>query len=146
MAVAGGRTPRRPRRLGGDRDVGDGPAPDHERVEHRADRERGGGLPRGDEEENEQRSPAKILDPTAARAATDLAESRYAGGRYDVLAVLESQRTQLNADIELIDARRERVAARVDLYLALGGGFEAGAAFPGLEPDPAVAEGEGARS
>ena len=37
--------------------------------EHRADRERGGGLPRGDEEENEQRSPAKILDPTAARAA-----------------------------------------------------------------------------
>ena len=37
--------------------------------EHRADRERGGGLPRGDEEENEQRRPAKILDPTAARAA-----------------------------------------------------------------------------
>lgn len=62
---------------------------------------------------------------TQALAARDLAEDRYAAGLADYLAVLESQRQALLAQSELLSARRQRLEARVDLHLALGGGFEA---------------------
>jgi outer membrane protein TolC len=58
---------------------------------------------------------------------------RYESGRNDVLALLDSQRSSLEAGVELIEARRQRVDARVDLYLSLGGGFEAGEARPERE-------------
>ena len=38
--------------------------------------------------------------------------------------VLESQRLALQAEGDLIGARRQRLENRVDLYLALGGGFD----------------------
>lgn len=57
-------------------------------------------------------------------AARDLAEDRYAAGLADYLTVLESQRQALTAQSELLSARRRRLEARVDLHLALGGGFE----------------------
>ncbi len=59
-----------------------------------------------------------------ARSAWDLAEERYQLGVQDLLSVLESQRRSLNADSSLIEARRQRLQNRVDLYVALGGGFE----------------------
>ena len=58
-----------------------------------------------------------------AEAATSLAEREYEAGRTTLLAVLESQRRALNARAEHITARRERLDNRIDLYLALGGGY-----------------------
>lgn len=59
-------------------------------------------------------------------AARELAEDRYAAGLADLLTVLESQRQALDAQSRLLTARRQRLDARVDLILALGGGFEGG--------------------
>lgn len=58
-----------------------------------------------------------------SRAAEFLAEDRYRNGLENFVTVLESQRRALQADGELIAARRLHLENRVDLYLALGGGF-----------------------
>jgi len=65
------------------------------------------------------------LDEAAlhAEAAQSLAEREYQAGTTNLLAVLESQRRALNARAEHITSRRERLDNRIDLYLALGGGF-----------------------
>ena len=59
-----------------------------------------------------------------ALAAVRLANERYRAGLDTYIPVLESQRSAFNAEAELIAARRLRLENRVDLYLALGGGFE----------------------
>jgi NodT family efflux transporter outer membrane factor (OMF) lipoprotein len=59
-----------------------------------------------------------------SRAAERLSEQRYGAGLEGFITVLESQRRALQADGEWISARRQRLENRVDLYLALGGGFE----------------------
>ncbi len=60
-----------------------------------------------------------------ARAARALADEQYKSGLVGILAVLESQRRELQSESELLAAQRERLTQRVDLYLALGGGFTA---------------------
>ena len=59
-----------------------------------------------------------------SRAAERLAQERYRAGLETYITVLDSQRSAANAEAELIAARRLRLENRVDLYLALGGGFE----------------------
>jgi len=59
-----------------------------------------------------------------AVAARGLAEQRYAAGLDTILAVLEAQRRQLEAESQLLTIRRLQLDTRVDLHLALGGGFE----------------------
>jgi NodT family efflux transporter outer membrane factor (OMF) lipoprotein len=59
-----------------------------------------------------------------ARAAERLAEERYFTGLDNYIPVLDSQRSAVQAEGDLIAARRLRLENRVDLYLALGGGFE----------------------
>ncbi len=59
-----------------------------------------------------------------SRAAETLADDRYRTGLDDYVTVLESQRLALQAEGDLIAARRQRLENRVDLYLALGGGFD----------------------
>jgi len=59
-----------------------------------------------------------------SRAAETLADDRYRAGLDDYVTVLESQRLALQAEGDLITARRQRLENRVDLYLALGGGFD----------------------
>ena len=59
-----------------------------------------------------------------ARAAERLADERYRTGLETYITVLDSQRSLFQAQSELIAARRLRLENRVDLYLALGGGFE----------------------
>ena len=59
-----------------------------------------------------------------ARAAERLAGERYLAGLDNYITVLESQRSAVQAEGDLIAARRLRLENRVDLYLALGGGFE----------------------
>ena len=70
------------------------------------------------------------LQRTAAEAAAaeQLAEQRYRSGLSDYIDVLESQRRSFEAESALIAARRQRLANRVDLILALGGGTGADAA------------------
>jgi NodT family efflux transporter outer membrane factor (OMF) lipoprotein len=57
-------------------------------------------------------------------AARSLAERQYTAGIVDYITVLETQRRDLNAQSELLTVRREHLDARVNLHLALGGGFD----------------------
>ena len=66
-------------------------------------------------------------------AAERLADERYRTGLDTYITVLDSQRSAFQAESQLIAARRLRLENRVDLYLALGGGFEQ------LEPPIAMA-------
>ena len=59
-----------------------------------------------------------------ARAAERLVQERYRAGLETYITVLDSQRSAVRAEVELIAARQVRLENRVDLYLALGGGFE----------------------
>jgi NodT family efflux transporter outer membrane factor (OMF) lipoprotein len=61
-------------------------------------------------------------------AAQRLAEERYRTGVGIYLVVLESQSRALTAQSELLTVRRLRLDNRVNLHLALGGGFASGAA------------------
>jgi multidrug efflux system outer membrane protein len=56
-------------------------------------------------------------------AAQRLALDRYSNGVGDYLTVLESQSREFLARSALLAVRRQRLTNRVDLYLALGGGF-----------------------
>lgn len=58
-----------------------------------------------------------------AAAAESLAEQRYDRGVGSFLDVLEAQRRALAARTELLTLDRRRLEVRVDLLLALGGGF-----------------------
>ena len=59
-----------------------------------------------------------------ARAASRLADDRYRSGLTDIITVLAAQRRALETESALLTVRRQRLAVRVDLLLALGGGFE----------------------
>jgi NodT family efflux transporter outer membrane factor (OMF) lipoprotein len=56
-------------------------------------------------------------------AALRLARLRYQTGLDNFITVLESQRRALEAETALVSVRRERLDNRVNLHLALGGGF-----------------------
>ena len=74
-----------------------------------------------------------------SQAALQLAENQYLAGLEDYITVLEAQRRALASETELISVRRRRLENRVDLHLALGGGFE-------LPPDPGKKGGDSASS
>jgi outer membrane protein, multidrug efflux system len=58
-----------------------------------------------------------------SRAALRLAEDRYRLGLIDFVTLMETQRSAFSAESQLIQVRRQRLENRVDLCLALGGGF-----------------------
>jgi NodT family efflux transporter outer membrane factor (OMF) lipoprotein len=64
-----------------------------------------------------------VLQSSAART---LAEQRYQAGLTDIITVLSAQRTAYNSESQLLGVRRTRLDNRVDLHLALGGGFDTG--------------------
>jgi NodT family efflux transporter outer membrane factor (OMF) lipoprotein len=68
-----------------------------------------------------------------SRAATKLAEDRYRMGLEDYVTVLDSQRREFTSESAYISAYQRRLENRVDLYLALGGGFRR----PDTIPTPA---------
>ena len=51
-----------------------------------------------------------------------LAEARYEQGADDYLAVLDARRELLSAEQELVSVRLQKLANRITLYRALGGG------------------------
>ncbi len=59
-----------------------------------------------------------------SEAARKLAERQYNAGIVDYITVLETQRRALASQSELISVERQRLDARVNLHLALGGGFQ----------------------
>ncbi|MDX2226175.1 MAG: TolC family protein [Verrucomicrobiae bacterium] len=52
-----------------------------------------------------------------------LARERYKAGQIDIIALLDTQRSSLNARSLLLATQRARLDNRADLMLALGGGF-----------------------
>ena len=60
---------------------------------------------------------------TQSVAAQELAEQRYRLGLTDIITVLSAQRTAYTSESQLLGIRRTRLDNRVDLHLALGGGF-----------------------
>lgn len=58
-----------------------------------------------------------------ARISDELARQRYEAGEIDFLDVLDSQRTLLNLEDNLLTTRTDRTTAYIRLYQALGGGW-----------------------
>jgi NodT family efflux transporter outer membrane factor (OMF) lipoprotein len=65
-----------------------------------------------------------------SQAARDLAEQRYRLGLADIITLLSSQRSALDAESQLLALRRLRLENRVNLHLALGGGFRLDSTAP----------------
>lgn len=61
-----------------------------------------------------------------AREADEVARQRYQAGEIDFLDVLDSQRTLLGLEDNLLSTRTDRTTAYIRLYQALGGGWSAG--------------------
>jgi multidrug efflux system outer membrane protein len=60
----------------------------------------------------------------AARQALTLVEARYAGGSSSYLEVLDANGRRLDAELSQVRARLDVLLAYVDVYRALGGGWE----------------------
>lgn len=65
------------------------------------------------------------LRVTAARQALELAGLRYTNGRTGYLDVLDAERQLYAAEIDLASTTRDQLTAVVQIYKALGGGWEA---------------------
>jgi multidrug efflux system outer membrane protein len=61
----------------------------------------------------------------SARKALQISENRYKSGYSAYLEVLDSQRIHNDAALAVIRSRQNRLVATVDLFKALGGGWEA---------------------
>jgi outer membrane protein, multidrug efflux system len=80
--------------------------------------------------ENVLRDREAILEATIrdSQRALELAQIQYRVGSVDLRAVEQNQLALYSARIALLRVQTERLAQRVNLYLALGGGFDAPAA------------------
>lgn len=76
----------------------------------------------GDYADEEAAFAAQVV---ASRRALDLAQTRYASGYAAYLDVLDSQRTLNAAQLLYLASRKNRLSAAVDLFKALGGGWQA---------------------
>lgn len=75
------------------------------------------------EEALAKRESAQISASFNAQKAQDIALNRYQEGVDSLLVVLEAQRRALDAQSAVITARRQLLENRINLHLALGGGF-----------------------
>ena len=72
----------------------------------------------------ERRERELAVAEEAARNAAVLARSQYQAGIIDFYSLLESERSVLTTETSRAAARADRAAAAVQLYKALGGGWE----------------------
>lgn len=72
----------------------------------------------------DQRTALLTRTVEQAQLALRLATTRYQAGSEDLLTVLESQTSQLNAEDSLVQAKLARVNASITLFKAIGGGWE----------------------
>ena len=82
--------------------------------------------------ENALRDREAILEATVrdSERALELAQIQYRVGSVDLRAVEQNQLALYSARISLLRVQTERLAQRVNLHLALGGGFD----LPAMEP------------
>ncbi len=59
-----------------------------------------------------------------SQAAAQIAQERYDLGLDNIIKLLETRRRAINAESRWWAARRRRLENRINLHLALGGGFE----------------------
>jgi len=71
-----------------------------------------------------EREAALRTSLNEAREAESRLELRYTEGLATILQLLDAQSRRLSAEGQLISARKERLANRVRMHVALGGGFE----------------------
>jgi multidrug efflux system outer membrane protein len=83
----------------------------------------------------EQRE-AQEQQVAALQSAFRLADLRYQGGRASYLDVLTAQRSLFEAEIALARTRRSQLTSVVQLYKALGGGWQPAGAPEGTPPEP----------
>ncbi|MCZ6807188.1 MAG: TolC family protein [Deltaproteobacteria bacterium] len=69
-----------------------------------------------------------------ASEALRIAQDQFDVGRVDLLSVLQQQGQVLAARVQLLNIRDQRLQQRVDLHLAVGGGFEAPKPEEGEKP------------
>lgn len=69
------------------------------------------------------RESALKLAYEEAAAAEELTERRYASGAATIFDLLNAQTRRISSESAYIDATRQRVSNRVQLYLAIGGDF-----------------------
>lgn len=74
--------------------------------------------------ENSTAEAAQNVRVESARKALDLSQRRYEAGYSGYLEVLDAQRTSNEALLAMIATRQARLAASVDLFKAIGGGWK----------------------
>ncbi len=84
-------------------------------------------------------STARRRQVAAARSASDLSWARYNGGVASYLEVLETQRALFRAELESSITYRQQLVSIVQLYKALGGGWDYVRTMPGGAPAPSGA-------
>lgn len=70
------------------------------------------------------RRDALAVAAVSARNAATLARQRYASGITDYQTVLDTERTQLGVEDSLLSSEQSTLAAAIQLYKALGGGWQ----------------------
>jgi outer membrane protein, multidrug efflux system len=70
------------------------------------------------------RETALSIASREATAARELSEDRYNRGITDLITMLSAQRGAYLVESQLLSVQRQRLDARIDLHLALGGDFE----------------------
>ena len=75
----------------------------------------------------------------SATVAAKLSRARYDGGVTSYLEVLDTERSLFQAELQATETQRQQYTAIVDLYLALGGGWNPAdpQALPRAAPVPA---------
>ncbi|HEY9450711.1 MAG TPA: efflux transporter outer membrane subunit, partial [Gemmatimonadaceae bacterium] len=76
---------------------------------------------------NRDQLVAQATQAQALQRALSLAEERYRSGISSYLEVLDAQRGLFNAQLALVQVQRQYLVSTVDLYRALGGGWETAA-------------------
>ena len=90
------------------------------------------------EEHLQERERALRVSLDEARKAEERLEQRFSEGLASILQLLDSQSRRINTEGQYISARKERLANRVRLHLALGGGLYGSETARERLPKPAV--------
>lgn len=77
----------------------------------------------------------KAKQVEALNASIEISDTLFKAARCDYLEVLTTRRDALEAQMDLVEVKQQQLAAAVDLYQALGGGWKAEAKAP-TPPEP----------
>jgi multidrug efflux system outer membrane protein len=72
----------------------------------------------------EERLQAQSRQVAALRSTTELARQRFQGGFSSYLELLDAERSLFTTELDLVATQRDRLQSAVDLYRALGGGWQ----------------------